>query len=246
MTQSESTLVAENLSRAYGSRIAVNNLSLQVQRGEVVGLLGVNGTGKSTTMNMLAGILTPDQGQINIATFDLKKNPMQARAELGYLPEKPPLYVEMTVDQYLRYAAQLRRVEKKHLPKALANAKQRCGLSDQGNRLIRNLSKGYQQRVGIAQAIIHSPSIVILDEPTVGLDPVQIRDIRQLIRELGEQHSVLLSTHILPEVQSVCDRALIMREGQILRNAKICEFDKENSLEKTFIELTCGEAEIAA
>lgn len=235
------TIEATKLTRSYSDRNAVENLSLSVRRGEVVGLLGVNGAGKSTTMNMLAGILSPDQGDIHISGHSLSDQPLQARACLGYLPEQPPVYPELSVDAYLIYCARLRRVAKDKISSALEKTKQRCGLDTYGKRLIRNLSKGYQQRVGIAQAIIHQPDIIILDEPTVGLDPVQIIEIRKLIRELGDQHSVILSTHILPEVQSVCDRVLILREGQIVYDASLASFPEDESLEQMFIRLTCGE-----
>lgn len=235
------TIEATKLTRSYSDRNAVENLSLSVRRGEVVGLLGVNGAGKSTTMNMLAGILSPDQGDIRISGHSLSDQPLQARACLGYLPEQPPVYPELSVDAYLLYCARLRRVAKDKISSALEKSKQRCGLDTYGKRLIRNLSKGYQQRVGIAQAIIHQPDIIILDEPTVGLDPVQIIEIRKLIRELGDQHSVILSTHILPEVQSVCDRVLILREGQIVHDAPLASFPEDESLEQMFIRLTCSE-----
>ena len=237
----EYTVQAEGLTRSYGDRLAVDNISLKVHRGEVLGLLGVNGAGKSTTMNMLAGIHMPDKGKISISEYSLTENPMQARGSLGYLPEQPPVYPELTVDEYLVYSAKLRRIAVDSIPEALNQAKKRCGLESTGKRLIRNLSKGYQQRVGIAQAIIHKPDIIILDEPTVGLDPVQIVEIRKLIRELGNDHSVILSTHILPEVQSVCDRVIILRQGKVVHNAPIDSFSENESLEQVFIRLTCSE-----
>lgn len=246
MEKPELTLNADNLTRAYAYRTAVCDLSLAVHRGEVVGLLGVNGAGKSTTMNMLAGILRPDQGRITISGWSLADQPMQARARLGYLPEQPPLYPELTVDDYLLYCAKLRRVVSAKLESSLNQAKQRCGLQTCGQRLIRHLSKGYQQRVGIAQAIIHEPDIIILDEPTIGLDPVQIIEIRKLIRELGNRHSVLLSTHILPEVQSVCDRVLIIREGKVRLDAPLSALPGNEPLEQVFIRLTCGDVDTLA
>jgi ABC-2 type transport system ATP-binding protein len=210
------TLNACNLTRRLGRREVIRNVSLQLKRGEVLGLLGPNGAGKSTTMQLLAGVLIPYAGQIEICGIDLAQNPRQAKAYIGYLPENPPLYREMRVDDYLLYAAKLHQVPSAHLKGMLAIAKNRCGLEDAGRKIIGTLSKGYQQRVGIAQAIIHQPAVVILDEPTVGLDPAQIRDIRALIRELGHAHSVILSTHLLSEVENICDRVEIMQRGQLI------------------------------
>lgn len=211
----------EGLERYYGEVPAVRGVTFEVRRGEVLGFLGPNGAGKSTTMQVLAGVLAPSAGQVLVGGVDLLDSPRQAKAQIGYLPEQPPLYRELTVDEYLRYCARLRRVPADALGEALARAKARCGLADVGPRLIGNLSKGYQQRVGIAQAILHAPAVVVLDEPTVGLDPIQIREIRALIRELGGDHSVILSTHILPEVQTVCDRVLIIHQGQLVLNERL-------------------------
>ncbi len=218
MTDQDSplTLSATQLSRVYGDKIIIQDVSFELRKGEVLGFLGPNGAGKSTTMKILTGNLAPSHGSIKICGIDLLDQPIAAKAKIGYLPETPPLYRELTVDEYLRFAAQLHHVGKAALPAAIERAKQRCGLSDTGKRLIGNLSKGYQQRVGIAQAIVHNPEVVILDEPTVGLDPIQVREIRTLIRELGGEHSVILSTHILPEVESVCDRVQIMHQGQLV------------------------------
>jgi ABC-2 type transport system ATP-binding protein len=215
---SNALLDARHLYRYYGPRCAVNDLSLNLQKGEVVGLLGPNGAGKSTTLQMLSGDLAPSAGQITINGFDLLKDPKRAKYFLGYLPEQPPLYLEMRVDEYLKYSARLRRLPAQKLNSAVQETKQLCGLEQSGRRLIGNLSKGYRQRIGIAQAIIHSPDVVILDEPTVGLDPLQIQEIRGLIRTLAKQHSVVLSTHILPEVQAVCDRVQIIHEGKTVYN----------------------------
>jgi ABC-2 type transport system ATP-binding protein len=210
------TLSAKNLCRRYGPRDVVHNVSLQLKRGEVLGLLGHNGAGKSTTLQMLTGTLTPHSGEIEVCGFNLAQQADQAKACIGYLPETPPLYRDMRVDDYLVFAAKLHRIAKERLPDTLAKTKQRCGLMDSGHKLIGTLSKGYQQRVGIAQAIIHEPEVIVLDEPTVGLDPSQIREIRTLIRELGNHHSVILSTHLLSEVENICDRVEIMQNGRLI------------------------------
>jgi len=212
----EVTLNALNLTRRLGRREVIRNVSLQLKRGEVLGLLGPNGAGKSTTMQLLTGVLIPDAGQVQICGFDMSQQPLNAKACMGYLPETPPLYRDMRVDDYLIYTAKLHRVPRAILTESVTIAKDRCGLQDAGKKIISTLSKGYQQRVGIAQAIIHNPEVVILDEPTVGLDPSQIRDIRALIRDLGNSHSVILSTHLLSEVENICDRVEIMQRGQLI------------------------------
>jgi ABC-2 type transport system ATP-binding protein len=218
MTQQASTVTvrASALHRSFGARVAVRDVSFELRKGEVLGFLGPNGAGKTTTMQMLTGNLAPGAGSVQICGIDLLDRPTAAKARIGYLPETPPLYRELTVDEFLRLAARLHRLKKHELAAAVERAKQRCGLVEVGRRLIGSLSKGYQQRVGIAQAIVHNPDVVILDEPTVGLDPIQIREIRALIRELGGEHSVILSTHILPEVESVCDRVQIMHDGALV------------------------------
>lgn len=207
-------LEVEGLGRDYGQRRALAGLSFRLDRGEVLGLLGPNGAGKSTTLRMLAGTLAPSRGRIAIDGIDLVQEPMAARARIGYLPENPPLYRELTVDEYLGFCAALHQIPAPGQAGAIQATKGACGLGDMGRRLIGNLSKGYQQRVGIAQAILHDPPLVILDEPTTGLDPNQIRDIRALIRRLGEGRAVILSTHILAEVQATCDRVMILHQGR--------------------------------
>ncbi len=210
-----------NVYRYYGDTCALHDVSLEVDKGEVLGLLGPNGAGKSTTLQIISGNLAPSAGQVWVNGIDLLDKPKAAKAGLGYLPDQPPLYRELTVDEFLTYCARLNRIPVAQRRVALDTAKQRCGLTEVGRRLIGNLSKGYQQRVGIAQAIIHSPPVVVLDEPTVGLDPLQMREIRALIRELRREHGVILSTHILPEVQAVCDRVQIINRGKLVLNDTI-------------------------
>jgi len=206
----------EHLTRYYSLTCAVNDVSFDLARGDVLGFLGPNGAGKSSTMQMISGNLAPSAGQICIAGVDLLDQPKRAKQSIGYLPEQPPVYRELTVDEYLHYCARLNRIPRSRIGAAVAAAKDRCGLGDVGRRLIGNLSKGYQQRAGIAQAIIHNPAVVILDEPTVGLDPIQIREIRALICELGNEHGIILSTHILPEVQATCNRVQIIHHGKLV------------------------------
>lgn len=215
-TLPEITLAARNLTRSFGNRQVIHDVSLNLRRGEVLGLLGHNGAGKSTTLQMLTGCLLPDGGAIEICGIDLLRQPMLAKAHIGYLPETPPLYRELSVDDYLTFAARLRGMKPGEATDALVRTRQRCGLEAAGKKIIGTLSKGYQQRIGIAQAIIHRPAVIVLDEPTVGLDPTQIRDIRALIRELGDSSSVILSTHLLSEVESVCDRVEIMQHGKLI------------------------------
>ena len=212
----EFLIEARGLSRRYGSHIAAHDISLSLRKGEILGLLGPNGAGKSMTMKMLAGVLAPSAGTVMINGVSLADDPKRAKQSLGYLPELPPVYPELTVDEYLRYCASLHGLRRSERMAALQRAKQSCGLSEVSRRLIGNLSKGYQQRVGIAQAIIHRPAVVILDEPTVGLDPIQILEIRRLIKALGQEHGVILSSHILPEIQAVCARVMIIHRGRLV------------------------------
>ena len=206
-------LQAHGLARYYGGHRAIEGVSLEVHAGETVGLLGPNGAGKSTTLGIVSGNLAPSAGQVMIDGIDLIERPRQAKQYIGYLPEHPPLYDDLTVDEYLRYCARLHGIRRTDLPAALDRAKGRTGLDEAGRALIGTLSKGFRQRVGIAQALIHQPRLIILDEPTVGLDPLQIREIRDLIVELRSEHAVILSTHILAEVQAVCDRVHIIHRG---------------------------------
>ena len=213
-------LQAQNLTRYYADYRAVDNVSITLNKGDILGLLGPNGAGKTSTMSMLTGNLAPSNGEILIKGHNLADEPRQAKQSIGYLPEQPPVYRDLSVVEYLRFAARLRGIRGKDIVSAVSRACKRTGLEDVIHRLIGNLSKGFQQRVGIAQAIIHEPDVIILDEPTVGLDPIQIREIRELIRELGDKHGVILSTHILPEVQAVCNRIHILHQGRIVYDDK--------------------------
>ena len=205
----------ENLTRYYGSRRAINNLSFQIEKGEVVGFLGPNGAGKSTTMNIISCILPASNGTVKINRFDTFEQSLEIRKMIGYLPETPPLYPDMTVAKYLDFAAGVRGVPSKNIPAAVERVIEKCSLKDVGHRIIGRLSKGYQQRVGLAQAMVHDPEILILDEPTIGLDPIQIIEIRKLIQELAEEHTIILSSHILPEITQICKRVIIINEGEI-------------------------------
>ena len=206
----------KNLTRYYGSRRAINNLSFQIEKGEVVGFLGPNGAGKSTTMNIISCILPASNGTVKINRFDTFEQSLEIRKMIGYLPETPPLYPDMTVAKYLDFAAGIRGVPSKNIPAAVERVIEKCSLKDVGHRIIGRLSKGYQQRVGLAQAMVHDPEILILDEPTIGLDPIQIIEIRKLIQELAEEHTIILSSHILPEITQICKRVIIINEGEIV------------------------------
>lgn len=205
-----------HLTKKYGSRLAVDDISFTVEDGVIYGLLGPNGAGKSTIMNILTGYLAATEGQVTVAGHPLPEEADAAKACVGYLPEQPPLYPEMTVAEYLDFAAELKGVKKADRPAQVQSAARRTGLEDVLPRLIRSLSKGYRQRVGMAQALLGSPQLIILDEPTVGLDPAQVIELRRLIRELGRTHTVILSSHILSEVQAVCSRVLILSKGELV------------------------------
>jgi ABC-2 type transport system ATP-binding protein len=225
MEASTPVIKIENLVKRYGTNYALNDISFEVYEGEIVGLLGPNGAGKSTTMNILTGYLSATSGAAYINGVDILEDPIEAKRSIGFLPEQPPVYPEMTVSEYLNFVYELKgcKLERKpHIDEILSVAK----LTEVKNRLIRNLSKGYKQRVGIAQALIGDPKIIIFDEPTVGLDPKQILEVRNLIRTLGRRHTVILSTHILAEVQAVCERIIIINKGNIIADAKTAELTK--------------------
>lgn len=206
----------KNLTKCYGKHLAVDNLSFTVEKGQIYGFLGPNGAGKSTTMNIMTGYLGATKGEVLIDGHDILKEPEEAKRCIGYLPEQPPLYLEMTVMEYLRFAAELKKIPKEDMEIQIEKAMKLTRLSDVRGRLISNLSKGYKQRVGLAQAILGFPEIIILDEPTVGLDPKQIIEIRELIRKLAKEHTVILSSHILAEIREVCDYILIIARGKLV------------------------------
>lgn len=206
----------EKLTKKYGDHVAVDNLSFRVERGMIYGFLGPNGAGKSTTMNMMTGYIAATSGTVKINGYDILKNPEQAKKSIGYLPELPPVYQDMTVYEYLKFVAELKKVKRSEQKAQIEDVMAQTRITDVQNRLIRNLSKGYKQRVGLAQAIIGYPEVLILDEPTVGLDPKQIIDIRELIRELAKKHTIILSSHILSEVSAVCDHIMIISKGKLV------------------------------
>lgn len=210
------SIKVENLTKYYGTQAAVKNISFEVKTGEIVGFLGPNGAGKSTTMRMITTYLTPNEGSIVVNDYDTGEDPMNVRKKIGYLPEQNPLYHDMNVIDYLNYAAELQSVPKQDIPDAVKRMVKVCGLEDVRHKDIGELSKGYRQRVGLAQAMIHNPDVLLLDEPTSGLDPNQILEIRKLIKDLGKQKTLMLSTHILQEVQATCDRVIIINNGEIV------------------------------
>ena len=235
-----------HLTKQYGNHLAVDDVSFTVADGQICGLLGPNGAGKSTIMNILTGYLSATSGQVTVAGHPLPEEADAAKACVGYLPEQPPLYPEMTVQEYLTFAAELKGVKKAERKEQVCRAARRTGLEAVLPRLIRSLSKGYKQRVGIAQALLGSPRLIILDEPTVGLDPAQVIEIRNLIRELGRAHTVILSSHILSEVQAVCQQILILSKGHLAAAGSLEELTADGrNLEEVFLELTNGEPEEA-
>ena len=220
-----SIVSVKNLSHRYSVQWAIKDISFDITKKGVMGLLGSNGAGKSTTMNIICGVLNQTEGEVFINGINLRENPVEAKKYIGFLPQQPPLYTDLTVEEYLQNAAFLRLMDKSEVNKAVDIALERCSIAHFRNRLIKNLSGGYQQRVGIAQAIVHNPSFVVLDEPTNGLDPNQIVDIRNLIREIAEEHSVLLSTHILSEVQAICNDIKMIDNGHLVFSGSMEDFD---------------------
>lgn len=221
----KSIVSVKNLSHRYSVQWAVKDVSFEINEKGVTGLLGSNGAGKSTTMNIICGVLNQTQGDVFINGVNLRENPVEAKKNIGFLPQQPPLYTDLTVGEYLRHAAFLRLVEPDKVDEAVDLALEKCSITHFRDRLIKNLSGGYQQRVGIAQAIVHNPPFVVLDEPTNGLDPNQIVDIRNLIRDIAKHHAVLLSTHILSEVQAICDNIYMIESGKLVFSGTMEEFD---------------------
>ena len=224
------------LSKEYGDYSAVSEVTFSAAKGEIVGFLGPNGAGKTTTIRMLATYLPPTSGTAKIAGYDIVKQSDDVRKRIGYLPENPPLYGEMTISEYLKFVAEIKAIPAKQIKESVSRVLEQCFLTDVRSKLCCHLSRGYRQRVGIAQAIIHNPEVIILDEPTSGLDPRQITEIRQLIRSLAVNHTVILSTHILPEVSIVCNKVVIINRGRIVLEQDLKELTKEKSLEQVFLE----------
>ena len=212
-----------NVTKRYGAVEAVSGLSFSAPDGQIVGLLGQNGAGKTTTLNMLTGYFPPTSGEVRVDGMDMLQAPRACKRHIGYLPEKPPLYDEMTVTAYLKFVCELREVKREAIAQHVQHIAATCGLTEVVGRLVGHLSKGYRQRVGIAQALCGDPDVLVLDEPTVGLDPKQVREIRELIRQLGKTHTVIFSSHLLPEIQQLCDRVVILHKGKLVREAPMSE-----------------------
>ena len=226
---------AKSLSKSYGNRMAIDKVSFQVKKGEIVGFLGPNGAGKTTTMKILTGYMAPNKGEVFLDGLDISRFPLEAKKKMGYLPEIPPLYLDMYVEDFLRYVAWLKQCERQKIPQLVQSAMEKTGLLSVQCRLIRNLSKGFKQRVGLAQALVSDPEILILDEPTAGLDPRQVVEIRDLLKGLKGQHTIILSTHILSEVQISCDRVIIINEGQIITEDSLESLDKKMSAKRQLV-----------
>ncbi len=234
----------KNLVKKYGNHLAVDNLSFTVEQGQIYGFLGPNGAGKSTTMNIMTGYIGATSGEILINGHNILKEPELAKKSIGYLPEIPPLYTDMTVTEYLKFVAELKKIPKKEIAEAVAEVMEMIQLEEVKLRLIKNLSKGYKQRVGLAQAVLGFPEIIILDEPMVGLDPKQIIEMRELIRTLAENHTVILSSHILAEVREVCDYIMIISRGKLVASDTLEKLESgAATLEDIFLELTETQAE---
>lgn len=240
-------LRVENVTRRYDGRVALAGLTLSLERGQVLGLLGVNGAGKSTTLKLLAGVLSPHEGVIRIEGHDLRESPGVARRLVGYLPESPPLYGELRVAEYLAFCAELRGVPRGERRVAIERALERCDLAAVSRRLCGSLSKGYQQRVGLAQAFLHAPRLLLLDEPTAGLDPVQAARLRALIAELQPDHGIVLSTHQLPEIAACCDRVAMLHGGRLRYHGPLSDFTTGGeTMEQRFLRIALAVEEAAA
>jgi ABC-2 type transport system ATP-binding protein len=231
-----------NLVKKYGDFIAVQGISFKVEKGEILGLLGPNGAGKSTTMKILSAFMPATSGTARVAGFDVFEEPFEVKKRVGYLPENPPLYIEMRVREYLEYVADLKHLEKSRKKERVDYVIDRCGLGDNQKRIIATMSKGFKQRVGIAQALVHDPEVVILDEPTVGLDPVQIVEIRNLIKGLAGNHTVILSTHILPEVVMTCGKVVLINHGKVMVDDTVDTLTRGDTLEQAYLKIVTGES----
>lgn len=241
----------EHLTKRYGSVAAVEDISFRAEPGQITGFLGPNGAGKSTTMRILTGFFPATSGIARVAGYDVHEDPIEVKRRVGYMPERVPLYDEMVVRAYLRYVAEIKGVPRNQRKAEVQRVVERCGLTEMAGRLVGNLSKGYRQRVGLAQALVSSPPVIILDEPTSGLDPRQIVEIRDLIKELGHDHTVLLSTHILPEVAMVCERVVIINRGRVVAQDRVDNLgagheDAARGLEGLFMKAVSGDRETAA
>ena len=231
------------LTKYYGDFCAIQNVSFSAQRGEILGLLGANGAGKTTTMRIITGFMPASEGTVTVEGYDVFKESHEVRRRTGYLPENPPLYNDMTVSSYLKFVGRIKGVAGKEIAGSLDGVLERCSLTQVADRLIGRLSKGYRQRVGLAQALIHNPAVLILDEPTIGLDPKQIIEIRSLIRELSGDRTVILSTHILPEVSQICNKVVIIHEGRVVVEKSLKELTQGITLEEVFLRYISKEAE---
>jgi ABC-2 type transport system ATP-binding protein len=235
------------LAKRYGEYVAVTEVSFSAQKGEIVGFLGPNGAGKTTTIRMLATYLPPTSGSASVAGFDVVRQSDEVRRRIGYLPENPPLYGEMTIREYLTFVAEIKGVPRAEMKSRIDAALEQCFIVDVQNKLCRHLSRGYRQRAGLAQAIIHNPEVIILDEPTSGLDPRQIMEIRQMIKNLAKDHTVILSTHILPEVQMVCSKVVIVDRGRVALEGQLADLMKDGrSLEQVFLECVSADQSVSA
>ncbi len=225
-----------NLTKRYGELTAIRDISFTAEKGQILGFLGPNGAGKTTTMRIITGFMPATSGTVKVAGFDIFEQSHECRKRIGYLPESPPLYNDMTVLSYLRFAAQIRGVSKGETAEAVDRVLRTCALADVSHRVVGHLSKGYRQRVGLAQAMVHNPAVLVLDEPTIGLDPRQIIDIRSLIRDLSGERTVILSTHILPEVTQLCDKVVIINQGRIVVEDLLSNLTAGTSLEQVFLQ----------
>src|SRR6267142_1364846 len=225
----------KNLTKAYGNFVAVKDVSFKAESGSILGFLGPNGAGKTTTMRIITGYMPATAGTVLIDGLDIFSESLEARRKIGYLPENPPLYLDMRVEAYLRFFAKLRSVPRAKIQSALDHVLEVCGLTDMAHRICGQLSKGYRQRAGLAQALIHDPPVLVLDEPTIGLDPIQIREIRALVQGLAGERTIILSTHILPEVSQICEKVVIINEGQVVLEQDMASLKSSGTLEDVFL-----------